>query len=51
MQVQKDYNAQGLRGCQQALGKLRTKPKGRWVQTEGEEENLSLSSEERNEDG
>ena len=50
MQVQKNYNAQGLRGCQHALRKLRTKAKGRRMQTEGDEEDLSPSWEERKDD-
>ena len=43
MQVQKDYNARGLRGCQHALGKPRMKAKGHQMQTKGEEEDLSPS--------
>jgi len=49
--VQRDYNSQGLLGCQHALGKLRTKDKRRLVQIEGKEEDLSPSWEERKEDG
>ena len=45
--MQKDYNGQELRGCQHALGKLRTKAKGFWVQTKGEERYFALNREER----
>ena len=50
MQVHKDYNARGLRGCQHALGKPKTKDKGCRMQTEGEEEDLSPRWEERKDD-
>ena len=51
MQVQKDYNGQGLQECQHAFEKPRTKAKGCRVQTEGEDKDLSPSREERKEDG
>ena len=51
MQMQKDNDGWGLRGCQLALRKLRTKAKGCQAQIEGEEKDLSPNGEERKKDG
>lgn len=43
LQVQGDYNAQGPREYQHALGRQRTNAKGHQSQTEDEKEDLSSS--------